>query len=58
MPHADASLLPSSVKSKNDLWEHVYKQLASLLEGQRDWVRFFDIPIAESATPLTYKGLI
>ncbi|ETW80643.1 hypothetical protein HETIRDRAFT_61732 [Heterobasidion irregulare TC 32-1] len=38
MPHADASLLPSSVKSKPDFWEHVYKQLASLLEGQRDWV--------------------
>ena len=36
--HADSSLLPSSVRTKPQLWEHLFIQLTHLLEGQRDWV--------------------
>ncbi|KAI6037595.1 GAF domain-like protein [Pisolithus marmoratus] len=38
MPHADASLVPSTIITKSRFWEHVYSQLESLLEGQRHWV--------------------
>ncbi|RDB25476.1 Free methionine-R-sulfoxide reductase [Hypsizygus marmoreus] len=38
MPHADFSLVPESIKSKGEFWEHVYSQLAPLLEGQRNWI--------------------
>ncbi|KAI0066022.1 GAF domain-like protein [Artomyces pyxidatus] len=38
MHHADTSLVPDSIQSKSDFWLHVHGQLASLLEGQRDWV--------------------
>jgi len=38
MPHADTSLVPRSINTKTEFWEHVYTQLGSLLEGQRNWV--------------------
>ncbi|KAI0305387.1 GAF domain-like protein [Multifurca ochricompacta] len=36
--HADSSLVPAFIKTKTELWEHIILQLASLLDGQRDWV--------------------
>ncbi|KXN90963.1 hypothetical protein AN958_03030 [Leucoagaricus sp. SymC.cos] len=38
MPHADASLIPSSIKTKPEFWEHVYMQLEGLLEEEGNWV--------------------
>jgi L-methionine (R)-S-oxide reductase len=38
MVHADAALLPSEVKTKADLYQHLAVQLGSLLDGQRSWV--------------------
>ncbi|KAF8070795.1 GAF domain-like protein [Lyophyllum atratum] len=38
MPHADSSLVPHSIKTKTEFWEHVYTQLELLLDGQRNWV--------------------
>ncbi|TRM70216.1 GAF domain-like protein [Schizophyllum amplum] len=38
MPHADSSLVPESIKTKTEFWNHVYDQLNSLLDGQRSWV--------------------
>lgn len=39
MPHADSSYLPESVKTKSELWSHIYSQLDILLQGQQNWVR-------------------
>jgi L-methionine (R)-S-oxide reductase len=38
MVHADAAFLPDHVKTKGDLYEHLYQQLQSLLADQRSWV--------------------
>lgn len=38
MPHADASLVPSTIITKSRFWDHVHSQLEPLLEGQRHWV--------------------
>ncbi|KAF8629275.1 hypothetical protein AX17_005853 [Amanita inopinata Kibby_2008] len=38
MPHADASLVPTSIASKPEFWLHVHSQLQSLLDGQRHWI--------------------
>ncbi|KAI0320458.1 GAF domain-like protein, partial [Amylostereum chailletii] len=38
MPHADSSLVPSTVQSKSEFWIHVHDQLSALLDGQRDWI--------------------
>ncbi|UZJ53942.1 hypothetical protein CBS101457_003262 [Exobasidium rhododendri] len=38
MVHADAALLPSEIKSKADLYDHLASQLGGLLDGQRSWV--------------------
>ncbi|KAF8629863.1 hypothetical protein AX15_003224 [Amanita polypyramis BW_CC] len=38
MPHADASLVPPSIQSKAEFWQHVYLQLEALLGGQRHWI--------------------
>ncbi|KAG2355498.1 GAF domain-like protein [Suillus spraguei] len=38
MPHADASLVPGSIKTKSEFWIHVYDQLEILVGGQRHWV--------------------
>ncbi|KLO11745.1 GAF domain-like protein [Schizopora paradoxa] len=38
MPHADSSTLPDYVKTKQELWGHIYEQLKALVEGQRHWI--------------------
>ncbi|KAG5352597.1 hypothetical protein C0989_001631 [Termitomyces sp. Mn162] len=38
MPHADASLVPKSIQTKKEFWDHVYGQLEALLDGQRNWI--------------------
>ncbi|KAF9462459.1 GAF domain nucleotide-binding protein [Collybia nuda] len=38
MPHADSSLVPESIKTKTEFWNHVHTQLGYLLDGQRNWV--------------------
>ncbi|PFH49753.1 hypothetical protein AMATHDRAFT_146966 [Amanita thiersii Skay4041] len=38
MPHADSALVPESIQSKTDFWQHVHSQLAALLEGQYCWI--------------------
>lgn len=38
MPHADASLVPDSIKTKSEFWTHVHDQLEILVGGQRHWV--------------------
>ncbi|KAF4621370.1 hypothetical protein D9613_000315 [Agrocybe pediades] len=38
MPHADSALVPESIKTKSEFWEHIFIQLQGLLEGQRHWV--------------------
>lgn len=40
MPHADTAYVPQGL-GKPEFWEHVHDQLASLLDGQRSWVRLF-----------------
>ncbi|KAF8647062.1 hypothetical protein AX16_006897 [Volvariella volvacea WC 439] len=53
MPHADSSIVPSSIKSKTEFWEHVYTQLQVLLEGQRYWVSNLS-----NAASLIYSSLL
>lgn len=38
MPHADSSLVPETIKSKPEFWDHVYTQLEPLLSSERNWV--------------------
>lgn len=38
MPHADSSLVPDSVQTKPEFWEHVHTQLEALLDGQGHWI--------------------
>ncbi|KAF9482213.1 GAF domain-like protein [Pholiota conissans] len=38
MPHADSALVPESIKTKSEFWEHVHAQIESLLDGKRHWV--------------------
>ncbi|KAF8482567.1 GAF domain-like protein [Russula ochroleuca] len=39
MPHhADSYLLPTSIRTKSQFWEHVISNLVPLLDGQRHWV--------------------
>jgi hypothetical protein len=40
MPHADSSLLPSTIRSKQEFWAHVLTQLEFLLADQQSWVSF------------------
>lgn len=42
MPHADTSLVPPTIQSKSEFWEHVVNQLELLLDGQRNWACFPD----------------
>ncbi|KAF8971093.1 GAF domain-like protein [Flammula alnicola] len=39
MPHADSALVPDSIQTKSEFWEHIHFQVESLLDGQRHWVR-------------------
>ncbi|KAH9946951.1 GAF domain-like protein [Amylocystis lapponica] len=52
MPHADSALVPSGL-SKTEFWEHVHGQLASLLDGQRNWVTNL-----ANASSLIYSSLL
>ncbi|KAG8930002.1 hypothetical protein FRC02_004781 [Tulasnella sp. 418] len=52
MPHADSSLVPSSIITKTQFWDHVYNQLESLLDGQRNWVTNLS-----NASSLVYNSL-
>ncbi|OBZ70918.1 Free methionine-R-sulfoxide reductase, partial [Grifola frondosa] len=52
MPHADAAFVPSGI-SKTEFWAHVHSQLASLLEGQRNWVTNL-----ANASSLIYSSLL
>ena len=46
MPHADSSLVPESITTREQFWEHVHEQLIHLLGDQRAWVcHFLDIGI-------------
>jgi len=38
MPHADSSLVPETIQSKDDFWSHVHTQLEYLLESEQNWV--------------------
>ncbi|KAI5829807.1 GAF domain-like protein [Schizophyllum commune Tattone D] len=38
MPHADSSLVPESITTKAEFWDHVHDQLSALLDGQRSWI--------------------
>ncbi|CAL1706235.1 unnamed protein product [Somion occarium] len=52
MPHADAAYVPSGL-SKQQFWQHIYEQLAALLEGQRSWVTNL-----ANASSLIYSSLL
>ncbi|GLB37792.1 putative GAF domain-like protein [Lyophyllum shimeji] len=53
MPHADSSLVPPSIKTKVEFWEHVHAQLELLLDGQRNWVSNL-----ANAASLIYNSLL
>ncbi|PPQ74749.1 hypothetical protein CVT24_003856 [Panaeolus cyanescens] len=53
MPHADSSLVPSSIQTKAEFWDHVYTQLEGLFEGQRYWVSNL-----ANASSLIYNSLL
>jgi L-methionine (R)-S-oxide reductase len=53
MPHADTSLVPSSIKTKQEFWEHVSGQLGLLFDGQRNWVSNL-----ANASSLIYNSLL
>lgn len=38
MVHADSAILPSTLKTKADFYDHLRSQLSALLSGQRSWV--------------------
>ncbi|KAF8198062.1 hypothetical protein BJ912DRAFT_1020666 [Pholiota molesta] len=38
MPHADSALVPESIQTKAEFWQHVHFQIESLLDGQRHWI--------------------
>ncbi|KAI9507481.1 GAF domain-like protein [Russula earlei] len=51
--HADSALVPTCcTQPKSQFWEHVFSQLAPLLEGQRDWVTNLS-----NTTTLVYNAL-
>ncbi|CAE6490699.1 unnamed protein product [Rhizoctonia solani] len=53
MPHADSSYLPEDVKTKAQLWAHIYEQLGYLVADQRQWV-----PNLANASSLIYHSLV
>ncbi|KAH7909294.1 GAF domain-like protein [Hygrophoropsis aurantiaca] len=53
MPHADASLVPATITSKIEFWDHVHNQLSIVLSGQRNWVTNLSI-----AASLIYSSLL
>ncbi|KAG6827340.1 hypothetical protein H0H92_012161 [Tricholoma furcatifolium] len=57
MPHADASLVPESIKTKAEFWQHVYNQLEGLLDGQRNWVFHEQVTNLANASSQIYNSL-
>ncbi|KAH7889095.1 GAF domain-like protein [Phlebopus sp. FC_14] len=53
MPHADASLVPPTISTKSEFWDHVHEQLSYLLEDQRHWVSNL-----ANASALIYHSLL
>ncbi|KIL65875.1 hypothetical protein M378DRAFT_76308 [Amanita muscaria Koide BX008] len=54
MPHADASLVPASIQTKAEFWQHVYSQLEAMLGGgERHWVSNLS-----NASSLLYHSLL
>ncbi|KAL0956830.1 hypothetical protein HGRIS_002941 [Hohenbuehelia grisea] len=53
MPHADASLVPKTIRTKKDFWEHVFTQLEALIAEQRHWVSNL-----ANASALIYNSLL
>ncbi|KAF7305888.1 GAF domain-containing protein [Mycena chlorophos] len=54
MPHADSALVPDSIASKTEFWEHVHSQIQALLEPeQRNWVTNLS-----NAASLVYNSLL
>ncbi|KAI6121910.1 hypothetical protein F5141DRAFT_1187016 [Pisolithus sp. B1] len=56
MPHADASLVPSTIITKSRSWDHVHSQLEPLLAGQRHWV--LRVTNLANACSLIYNSLL
>ncbi|KAL4073704.1 GAF domain-like protein [Scleroderma citrinum] len=53
MPHADASLVPTTITTKSQFWDHVHSQLGYLLDGQRHWITNL-----ANASSLIYHSLL
>ncbi|KAF9010621.1 GAF domain-like protein [Cyathus striatus] len=53
MPHADSSLVPETIQTKSEFWEHVYTQLQALIDGQRFWISNL-----ANASSLIYNSLL
>ncbi|KAA1471807.1 GAF domain-like protein [Dentipellis sp. KUC8613] len=53
MPHADSSLVPSTIKTRAEFWAHVHDQLSALIDGQGDWVTNL-----ANASSLIYNALL
>ncbi|KIO30468.1 hypothetical protein M407DRAFT_242210 [Tulasnella calospora MUT 4182] len=52
MPHADSSLIPSIIQTKEDFWSHVHQQLEALIESPGNWVSNLS-----NAASLVYNAL-
>ncbi|KAG8732815.1 hypothetical protein FRC10_000601 [Ceratobasidium sp. 414] len=57
MPHADSSLLPAGVTTKAELWAHIYEQLETLIEGQRQWASLSKKSSCQFIRAQTGKGV-
>ncbi|KAF9050052.1 GAF domain-like protein [Panaeolus papilionaceus] len=53
MPHADSSLVPNTIQTKAEFWDHVHTQLEALLEGERYWISNL-----ANASSLIYNSLL
>ncbi|KAF8160697.1 GAF domain-like protein [Crassisporium funariophilum] len=53
MPHADSSLIPESIQTKTEFWDHIHTQLEGLFDGQRHWVSNL-----ANASSLIYSSLL
>ncbi|KAF8902902.1 GAF domain-like protein [Gymnopilus junonius] len=53
MPHADSSLVPDTIQTKQEFWDHIHEQLDGLLDGQRHWVSNL-----ANASSLIYNSLL
>jgi len=53
MPHADSSLVPDNIQTKQEFWNHILIQLEGLLHEQRHWVSNL-----ANASALIYNSLL